>query len=67
MVNARRVMTRAQLLDHVWGYDFGGDARVLETYISYLRRKIDAHGPPLSTPFAASATCCGCPAGGREP
>jgi two-component system, OmpR family, response regulator len=47
MVNARRVMTRAQLLDHVWGYDFGGDARVLETYISYLRRKLDAHGPPL--------------------
>jgi two-component system OmpR family response regulator len=47
MVNARRVMTRAQLLDHVWGYDFGGDARVLETYVSYLRRKLDAHGPPL--------------------
>jgi two-component system, OmpR family, response regulator len=47
MVNARRVMTRAQLLDHVWSYDFGGDARVLETYISYLRRKLDAHGPPL--------------------
>ncbi len=47
MVNPRRVLTRAQLLDHVWGYDFGGDARVLETYISYLRRKLDAHGPPL--------------------
>jgi two-component system OmpR family response regulator len=47
MVNARRVLTRAQLLDHVWGYDFGGDARVLETYISYLRRKLDAHGPRL--------------------
>lgn len=47
MLNPRRVMTRAQLLDHVWDYDFGGDARVLETYISYLRKKIDAHGPPL--------------------
>jgi two-component system OmpR family response regulator len=47
LLNARRVMTRAQLLDHVWSYDFGGDARVLETYISYLRRKLDAHGPPL--------------------
>jgi two-component system OmpR family response regulator len=47
MLNARRVMTRAQLLDHVWSYDFGGDARVLETYISYLRRKLDAHGQPL--------------------
>jgi len=47
MLNPRRVLTRAQLLDHVWDYDFGGDARVLETYISYLRRKLDAHGPPL--------------------
>jgi two-component system OmpR family response regulator len=47
MLNPRRVLTRAQLLDHVWSYDFGGDARVLETYISYLRKKIDVHGPPL--------------------
>jgi two-component system OmpR family response regulator len=47
MLNPRRVLTREQLLDHVWSYDFGGDARVLETYISYLRKKIDADGPPL--------------------
>jgi two-component system, OmpR family, response regulator len=47
MLNPRRVLTRAQLLDHVWDYDFGGDGRVLETYISYLRKKLDAHGPPL--------------------
>jgi two-component system OmpR family response regulator len=47
MLNPRRVMTRAQLLDHVWSYDFGGDGRVLETYISYLRKKIDAEGPAL--------------------
>jgi two-component system, OmpR family, response regulator len=47
MLNPRRVLTRAQLLDHVWSYDFGGDARVLETYISYLRKKLDAHGPSL--------------------
>ena len=47
MLNPRRVLTRAQLLDHVWSYDFGGDARVLETYISYLRKKIDAVGRPL--------------------
>jgi two-component system OmpR family response regulator len=47
MSNPRRVLTRGQLLDHVWSYDFGGDARVLETYISYLRKKIDADGPPL--------------------
>jgi two-component system OmpR family response regulator len=47
LTNARKVLTRAQLLDHVWGHDFGGDARVLETYISYLRRKIDDVPPPL--------------------
>ncbi|MFZ0044164.1 MAG: response regulator transcription factor [Solirubrobacteraceae bacterium] len=47
LLNPRRVLSRAQLLDHVWSYDFGGDARVLETYISYLRKKIDVHGPPL--------------------
>jgi two-component system OmpR family response regulator len=47
MLNGRRVLTRSQLLDHVWEYDFGGDARVLETYISYLRKKIDADDPPL--------------------
>jgi two-component system OmpR family response regulator len=47
MLNPRRVLTRAQLLDHVWSYDFGGDGRVLETYISYLRKKLDGDGPPL--------------------
>jgi two-component system OmpR family response regulator len=47
LLNPRRVLTRAQLLDHVWSYDFGGDARVLETYISYLRKKIDIDGPSL--------------------
>ena len=47
MLNPRRVLTRAQILDHVWDYDFGGDARVLEPYISYLRKKVDAEGPPL--------------------
>src|SRR5216117_1683670 len=47
MLNPRRVLTRSQLLEHVWDYDFGGDARVLETYVSYLRKKLDAHGPPL--------------------
>ena len=47
MLNPRRVLTRAQLLEHVWEYDFGGDARVLETYVSYLRKKLDAHGPSL--------------------
>jgi two-component system OmpR family response regulator len=47
MLNPRRVLTRAQLLEHVWKYDFGGDARVLETYVSYLRKKLDVNGPSL--------------------
>jgi two-component system OmpR family response regulator len=47
MSNPRRVLSRAQILDHVWEYDFAGDARVLETYVSYLRRKLDKHGPGL--------------------
>ncbi len=47
LVNAGRVLTRAQILDHVWQYDFGGQATVVETYISYLRKKIDTLGPPL--------------------
>jgi two-component system OmpR family response regulator len=41
------VLSRSQILDHVWDYDFGGDAGVLETYISYLRRKVDFTDPPL--------------------
>jgi two-component system OmpR family response regulator len=45
--NPRRVLTRSQLLDHVWNYDFGGDAGVLETYVSYLRKKIDFTEPHL--------------------
>ena len=47
LANARKVLTRAQLLDHVWDYDFGGDSGVLETYISYLRKKVDVEAPPL--------------------
>jgi two-component system OmpR family response regulator len=47
MLNPRRVLTRQQILNHVWDYDFGGDARVLETYVSYLRKKLDAKGPSL--------------------
>ena len=47
MLNPRRVLSKAQILDYVWEYDFGGDANVVETYISYLRKKIDTLGPPL--------------------
>jgi two-component system OmpR family response regulator len=45
LLNPRRVLTRGQLLEHVWEYDFGGDARILETYVSDLRRKLG--DPPL--------------------
>ncbi len=47
MLNPRRVLSKAQILDHVWHYDFGGDGNVVETYVSYLRKKLDRHGPPL--------------------
>ncbi|HQF95713.1 MAG TPA: response regulator transcription factor [Microthrixaceae bacterium] len=47
MASAGRVMSRAQILDHVWDYDFGGESSVVESYVSYLRRKVDAEGPPL--------------------
>jgi len=47
LLNPRRALTRAQILDQVWDYDFGGDARVLETYVSYLRKKLEVHGPRL--------------------
>jgi two-component system OmpR family response regulator len=47
LVNAGRALSRSQILDHVWHYDFGGNASVVETYISYLRKKVDALGEPL--------------------
>ena len=47
LVNSERVVSKAQILDHVWRYDFGGDARIVESYISMLRRKIDVVEPPL--------------------
>ncbi|HEY2303421.1 MAG TPA: response regulator transcription factor [Acidimicrobiales bacterium] len=47
LANARRVLTRDQILEHVWDYTFAGNASVLETYISYLRHKIDDTDPPL--------------------
>ena len=42
-----RVVSKAQILDHVWNYDFGGDGGVVETYIGYLRRKLDTTEPRL--------------------
>ena len=45
--NARRVISKSELLDNVWGYDFHGDPNIVETYISYLRKKIDDREPAL--------------------
>jgi two-component system OmpR family response regulator len=47
LMNAGRVLSRTQILDQVWNYDFDGDASVVETYMSYLRRKIDTVEPKL--------------------
>jgi two-component system OmpR family response regulator len=47
MRNPRRVLSKAQILDHVWQYDFGGQAHVVELYISYLRKKVDAGRLPM--------------------
>lgn len=47
MRNPRRVLSKAQILDHVWSYDFEGRASIVELYISYLRKKIDTLGPPM--------------------
>jgi two-component system, OmpR family, response regulator len=42
-----RVLTRAQLLENVWGWDYAGESQIVETYVSYLRRKLDPLGPPM--------------------
>jgi len=47
MLNPRRVLSKSQILQNVWRYDFGGNSNVVETYVSYLRKKLDALGPPL--------------------
>ena len=47
LLNPRRVLSKSQILQNVWRYDFGGNSNVVETYVSYLRRKLDAAGTPL--------------------
>ena len=47
LMNPGRVLSKAQILDHVWQYDFGGDANVVESYVSYLRKKLDPNEPRL--------------------
>jgi two-component system, OmpR family, response regulator len=47
LLNPRQVLSKLQILDHVWHYDFGGNSNVVETYVSYLRKKLEALGPPV--------------------
>jgi len=47
LLNPRRVLSKGQILQNVWKYDFGGNSNVVETYVSYLRKKLDSLGPPL--------------------
>ena len=47
MRNAKRVLSKAQILDRVWNYDFGGQANIVELYISYLRKKVDSGRNPM--------------------
>ena len=46
MLNPNRVLSKAQILDHVWEYDFNGERSIVESYISYLRRKVDIDAEP---------------------
>jgi two-component system OmpR family response regulator len=62
LANAPRVLTKPQILDRVWNYDFGGDGNVVETYISYLRKKIDRLGPPLLHTIRGVGYCLRLPA-----
>ncbi len=47
LLNPRHVLSKSQILDNVWHYDFGGDGNVVETYVSYLRKKLEVIGPPI--------------------
>jgi two-component system OmpR family response regulator len=47
LLNPRQVLSKSQILDYVWPHDFEGSANVVETYVSYLRKKLEKHGPPL--------------------
>jgi two-component system OmpR family response regulator len=66
LINAGRVVSKAQILDRVWKYDFGGDGRIVESYVYYLRRKIDKTGPPLIHTVRGVGYALRLPRGGEE-
>ena len=63
MLNPGRVLTRAQLLDHVWDYDFRGSSTVVSTYVAYLRRKLARYGPDVIHTQRAVGYCLRLPRG----
>jgi two-component system OmpR family response regulator len=63
MLNPGRVLTRAQLLDHVWDYDFRGSSAVVSTYVAYLRRKLARYGPDVIHTQRAVGYCLRLPRG----
>ena len=65
MANAGRVVTKPMILERVWGYDFSGDVRIIETYVKYLRRKIDTIDPPLIHTERGVGYCLRLPRGHR--
>jgi two-component system, OmpR family, response regulator len=67
MLNPGRVLTRAQLLSHVWDYDFGGSSTVVSTYVTYLRRKLASDGPDLIHTQRAVGFSLRLPRSGDEP
>ncbi|QFR01607.1 response regulator transcription factor [Streptomyces phaeolivaceus] len=66
MENAGRVLSKAKILNHVWGYDFAGDGRIVETYVKYLRRKIDRIDPPLLHTVRGVGYCLRLPRQGTD-
>jgi two-component system OmpR family response regulator len=63
MENANRVLSKDQIVDHVWNYDFQGDTNIVETYISYVRKKVDAEGPSLVNTVRGFGYCIRAPRG----
>ncbi|MGW2238516.1 response regulator transcription factor [Streptomyces sp. NPDC001759] len=66
MENANRVLSKTKILNHVWGYDFAGDSRIVETYVKYLRRKIDRFDPPLLHTVRGVGYCLRLPRAGTD-
>ena len=63
MVNAGQVVSKAQIRDRVWDYSFDGKVNMVEVYISYLRKKLDVHGPPLIRTVRGIGYCMRAPSG----